>query len=242
MLITKQTLFQDTVNFFHNQCTNIIFLILLSTGTEILLKYIFMPNNYMLLALNKIKNLNLQQMLKEISIDQQNTLLQILITNTTSNIISHILLVTGILTILHLTSNNKSLNILQFINFAKSIIFKLLPLIILIMLSIQLGLLLIIIPGILLTIAFSLAPILIINKKLSIAESLYLSAKLTCTYYDLIAPIILIGLTVKFFIILIINQFTLIPIVILQIFLNIFNHFITTLLLIYLYRFNMIIR
>ncbi|URJ27114.1 envelope biogenesis factor ElyC [Candidatus Blochmanniella camponoti] len=237
---------QDVLCFIRNYYINIITLILATTVIQASLDYILLPKKEDLIFMNNFINGSLQDMIKELSSDQQYILLKLSAANSISKLLSSTFLFGNILTMLHVLSttnkNNQSFNIINIIKSAIPLFPKLLLLIFYTTLCIQLGLMIAIVPGILLAIIISLTPVMLITNNISIMEAIRLSIKISYRNIHLTTPPILLWFLMKTILILILIHYFHSWIFIVKILTNTTNNILSVIILIYLYRLYMIIR
>ncbi|SNC58752.1 YciC family protein [Sodalis endosymbiont of Henestaris halophilus] len=246
-IIIANTVYRDMLYFFRNQFTSIVMLAILTALISVILKHMLSPDSQQLIALNNstyisdITDINLQQLVRHISAEQQCILLQASAAKTLAILVGNVILVAGLLTMINLISNNQSVSVLRAISLSIPLLPRLLVLIFLITLLVQLGLLLIIVPGVLLAIAFSLAPIIATRDNLSTIKSMHISTKMAFTNVRLLAPAVLFWLLAKAVVLLLMTQCTFMSLLIAEILLNGLSNLISALLLIYLYRLYMLL-
>ncbi|URJ23755.1 YciC family protein [Blochmannia endosymbiont of Camponotus sp.] len=237
---------QDVLCFIRNYYINITTLIFATTLMQASLDYILLPKTEDLIFMHNFINRSLQDIIKELSSDQQYILLKLSAANSISKLLSSTFLFGSILTMLHVLSttdkNNQSFNIINIIKSAIPMFPKLLLLIFYTTLCIQLGLMIAIVPGILLTIIISLTPIIITTNNISIMEAIRLSIKVSYRNIYLTTPPILLWFLMKTIFILIYIHYFHSWIFIVKILINSTNNILSVIILIYLYRLYMIIR
>lgn len=247
MLLMVSTLYHDMRNFFRNQFTNIIILVLLTSSISVVLDSMLLPGNEQLMSfginaeMNDTAGMNLKQIIEQLSVEQQLILLKISTAGTFANLVGNVLLAGGLLNMISLVSNRQSASVLRSILLSVPVLPRLSLLIFLTTLLVQLGLLLLL-PGVLLAIAFSLAPVIAIIDNLGVIRSMHLSIELAYNNIRLIAPAVLFWLLVKAILLLLAVQFTVNSILVATILFNVFSNLISSLLLIYLYRLYMLLR
>lgn len=248
MPIMASTLYRDMLNFFCNQFASIVLLALFTALISVLLGHALSPGFEQLMTLSDgtrigdIANMSLQQLIQQMSIEQQRVLLKAAGAGTLASLIDNMLLAGGLLTIIRLISNRQPVSILRVISLLVPLLPRLLLLIFLITLLVQLGLLLIIVPGILLAIAFSLAPVIATNDNIGAIKSMHMSVSLAFTNLRLLAPAVLFWLLAKTAVLLLETEFILVSTLITTILLNGLSNIISALLLIYLYRLYMLLQ
>lgn len=247
MLLMVSTLYHDMLNFFRNQFTNIIILVLLTSSISVVLDSMLLPGHEQLMSIginaemNNTAGMNLKQIIEQLSVEQQLILLKISTAGTFANLVGNVLLAGGLLNMISLVSNRQSASVLRSILLSVPVLPRLSLLIFLTTLLVQLGLLLLL-PGVLLAIAFSLAPVIAIIDNLGVVRSMHLSIELAYNNIRLIAPAVLFWLLVKAVLLLLAVPFTMNSILVATILFNIFSNLISSLLLIYLYRLYMLLR
>lgn len=247
MLLMVSTLYHDMLNFFRNQFTNIIILVLLTSSISVVLDSMLLPGHEQLMSLginvemNDTAGINLKQIIEQLSAEQQLILLKISTAGTFANLVGNVLLAGGLLNMISLLSNRQSASVLRSILLSVPVLPRLSLLIFLTTLLVQLGLLLLL-PGVLLAIALSLAPVIAMIDNLGVVRSMHLSIELAYNNIRLIAPAVLFWLLVKAVLLLLAVQFTMNSILVATILFNVFSNLISSLLLIYLYRLYMLLR
>ncbi|KYP97519.1 hypothetical protein BG74_02330 [Sodalis-like endosymbiont of Proechinophthirus fluctus] len=247
MPIMASTLYRDMLNFSRNQFASIVLLALLTALISIVLGHALSPGSEQLMTMNDgtymgdTDGMSLQQLVQQMSVEQQRMLLQASTAGTLASLVGNVLLVGGLLTMIRLVSSRQPVSVLRAIGLSAPLLPRLLLLIFLTTLLVQIGLL-IIVPGILMAIAFSLAPVIATSDNLGAIKSMRLSASLAFANLRLLAPAVLFWLLAKAAVLLLATQFTLVSSLVAAVLLNCLSNLISALLLIYLYRLYMLLQ
>lgn len=247
MPIMASTLYRDMFNFFRNQFTNISVMALLTALISVIISYALSPGIEQLMALTDnanmsgTANMSLQQLIQQMSVEQQSILLKASAAGTFAGLVGNVLLTGGLLTMIRLVSDRQPVNVLRAIGLSASLLPRLLLLIFLITLLVQLGLLLVIVPGIVLAIFFSMAPVIATSNNIGAIKSMRMSTSLACANLRLLVPIVFFWLLTKAAVLLLAPQLTLVSTLVKIVLLNSLSNLISALLLIYLYRLYMLL-
>lgn len=249
MPITAHTLYRDMLRFFRNQFASISLLALLTALISLVLAHALSPSSAQLMTLSDhtrigdTTDITIQQLIRQMSLEQQSILLKASAANTLAALVSNVLLIGGLLTMIRLVSNREPVSVLRAIWLSAPLFPRLLVLIFLTTLLVQLGLMLIIVPGILLAILLSLAPVIASSDNIGAIKSMRLSISLAFINIRLLAPAVLFWLLAKASVLSLATKFTLASAQVAEtVFLNSINNLISALLLIYLYRLYMLLR
>ncbi|AEI74773.1 UPF0259 membrane protein [Candidatus Moranella endobia PCVAL] len=243
------TMYQDMLNFFRNQLTSVVLLALLTALINVILGYILSPGSAQLRILNDCNNISniadmsIQQLVRNMSLEQQMVLLKAAAASTIAGIVGNVLLASGLLNMVRLTSNNQQPNsVLRAIGLSAPILPRLLLLIFLTTLLVQLGMLFIIVPGVVFAIAFSLAPVIATSDNLGTIKSMRMSASLAFANIRLLAPAVCLWLLAKAIVLLLATKLTIISSLIVAVLLNGLINLLSAILLIYLFRLYILLR
>ncbi|MCR3755776.1 MAG: putative inner membrane protein [Sodalis sp. Psp] len=244
MPIMASTLYRDMLNFFRNQFINILLLTLLTALISVVIGHVLSPNNEQLMVLTdstNIASMSLQQLIQQMSVEQQGILLKASAASTFSGLVGNALLAGGLLTMIRLVSNRQPVSVLRAIGLSAPLLPRLLLLTFLTTLLVQLGLLLIIVPGILLAISFSMAPVIATSNNVGAIKSMCMSTGLAFANLRLLAPVVLFWLLIKATVLLLTSQFIPLSTLMETVLLNSLSNLTSALLLIYLYRLHMLL-
>lgn len=249
MPITANTLFRDSLNFMRNQLSSIVLLSLLAAFITVILNQALTPNREQLDILSSTteslansSSMSLQEMVKQMTPEQQLMLLKVSAAATFSTLIGSTILVGGLLTLIQLVSQGMRTSALRSIGAAAPVLPRLLLLLLICTFLVQLGLMLYIIPGIALAIAFSLAPIVATTEKLGVFRSMKTSVKLVYAQSKnilLVAPATVLWLAAKMLLLLMASHLTMLTPMVASIVMGTVSNIISALLLIYLFRLYM---
>ncbi|TCV99921.1 YciC family protein [Biostraticola tofi] len=249
MPIMASTLYRDMLNFMRNQFASIILLALLTALISVLIGHALSPDSDQLVILNggasemaDTAEMSLQEMVQQMSPEQQQVLLKASAAGTFAGLLGNVLLVGGLLTMIRMVSSRQPTSVVRSLGLSLPILPRLLLLIFLTTLLVQLGLLLVLVPGILVAIALSLAPVITTSENLGVFKSMRLSSKLAFANLRLIAPAIMIWLAAKAAVLLLATELTMVSSLVAAVLLNGLSNVISALLLIYLYRLYMLLR
>ncbi|XBC39969.1 MAG: YciC family protein [Buchnera aphidicola (Chaetogeoica yunlongensis)] len=243
MHITANLLFRDTINFFKLKRSTIIIFILLSSSLTLTIDSIITPNIKFTFDLNQLnidKYYSVLNFFKTLNLDQQKMLLLSSITRSFSLLIGNTLLLGNLIKFIQNTSCNKLTNFFASNNLSFRLFFRLMQLIFITTFITQLGFLSFVIPGMIFFIFFSLSPIILITENKTVFDSIYLSTKIIFQHFKIIIPAITFWLCLKVLIILIISHIKILSEYTELFILNLCMNFISSILIIYLFRFYML--
>ncbi|AAO26983.1 hypothetical protein bbp_256 [Buchnera aphidicola str. Bp (Baizongia pistaciae)] len=244
MHITANSLFRDTIHFLRSKWPIIVTFVLLSSTITVVIDSIITPNARSLLAFYQLdikKYHSLLDFVRTLTIDQQKLLLYASIAKSFSLLIGSTFLLGNLITFIQMTSYKKNITLSIFNNIPYKTFFKLLQLIFTTTIITQLGFLLYFIPGFTTIILFSLSPIILLIEEKTILNSIYASINITLSNFKIIVPAIIFWLCFKIFIILIISYFKFFSDFLAYFILNLCINFISSILIIYLFRCYMIL-
>lgn len=240
MLITATSLYRETKNFFCHKIFTIFILSILTSCLTISINYFFIPEKYHALIFNKKNNILLEK-IKNIPLEEQNKLFYISGVETLSSLIGNVFLIANMLTLIATIASRKKIFLFHIICTSIKIFPKLFFLTLIVNLIIQIGFMVLLIPGIVMMILLAPAPIILIMKKsnihISIQDSLYFS----WNNIKLISPAVIVWLLVKIVLLFtIISLSSFISINILSIIFHFISNLMSAILIIYLFRFYML--
>lgn len=242
MFITNNQLYYDTFNFFYHKIKLILTISIISALITSNIDYYIVPDikSIYMFCLNKSNNTHsIINIVQDITPEQQTVLFKYSIIRSITSLIGNTFLVFSMVMLINIVSLKKLTN---YDLIYKEFIF-ILPHLFLLMLLItgivQCGFILLVIPGVLLCILLSLSPIILIKEKVNILTSLKKSYKITSSYIRILTPSIIIWLFSKFVLLTLDAILNILPGNFFIIILNTLINLITSILIIYLYRFYM---
>ncbi|XBC37897.1 MAG: YciC family protein [Buchnera aphidicola (Meitanaphis microgallis)] len=243
MNITTNLLYHDTINFLKKKWLTTLIIVLIASSITVFLDNIFLSNSSILMIIYKSTinpNYSFFDLLQTLTLNQKKQLLFFTTEKLFSSLISNTFLI-GILTIF-IKSNSfskhnfylelKNINLLLFVNLFLLILVN--------TIIVQLGFMLLIAPGILFFSFFSLSPIILIINNKNIIQSMVSSVKITLQNLQIIFPAIIFWLFSKLIVLILFLHIKTIPIFIVFLLLNITINLISSVLIIYLFRFYML--
>ncbi|MGC6386830.1 YciC family protein [Ewingella sp. S1.OA.A_B6] len=243
MPITASTLYRDSFNFMRNQLTSILLLALLTAFITVILNQLFIPGADQLSLLSATSDdlsgttgMSLQELIQNMSPEQQMVLLKVSAAATFSALVGNVLLVGGMLTLIQMVSNGMTTSALRSIGASAPILPRLLGLMLVCTLLVQLGLTLFIVPGVLIAVAVSMAPVISSTEKMGVFKSIKISSKLAFANARLLFPAIMFWLAAKMLVLLAVSHLTILPAMAATVVLSTLSNLISALLLIYLFR------
>ncbi|BBI01227.1 hypothetical protein BUCNMO_215 [Buchnera aphidicola (Nipponaphis monzeni)] len=244
MSIVGNSLYHDTFHFFYKKLKFIFLISLCTACITSYIDYLIIPdisNIYHICTNKYLHSHSFVGLIKEMNQQQQKILFKYSIIRSVSSLIGNALLAYSTITFVHIICTNKSFDYFLLAQDCISIFPNLFLLILLITCIIQLGFMLLIIPGILFCILCALSPIILITEKKNILQSLQNSIIITTNAIKMLISPIIIWLFFKFILLIIHSIFTFIPENILMLTLNVIINLITSILIIYLCRFYMLL-
>ncbi|MGL4195470.1 MAG: YciC family protein, partial [Edwardsiella piscicida] len=143
MPITARSLYRDSVNFFRHQVTPIVLLALLTAFISVMLNQALSPSAQAISQLSSGDGVSaargLQEMIRQMTPEQQMTLLKVSAASSFSVLIGNVLLLGGMLTLIPQASTGARLSALRAIGLSAPMLPRLLLLMLLCTLMVQLG-------------------------------------------------------------------------------------------------------
>ncbi len=251
MPITANTLYRDSFNFFRNQVASIVLLALLTAFISVLLNQAFSPDIEQLkiltatesdLASNAGAGMGIQEIIQQMTPEQQMVLLKVSAAATISALVGNVLLVGGMLTLIRLVSEGQRTSALRAIGISAPLLPRLLLLLFVCTLLTQLGLTLFVVPGVIMAISFSLAPVISVADGKGMFASLKLSCKLAFANARVIVPAMMLWLAAKLLVLFMVSHLSVLTPHVASIVLTALSNLVSALLLIYLFRLYMLLR
>ena len=243
MPIAANTLYRDSFNFLRNQFTSILLLALLTALITVILNQIFTPGAEQLSILSANSDdlsgtagMSLQELIQNMSPEQQMVLLKVSGAATFSALVGNVLLVGGMLTLIQMVSSGMRTSALRSIGASTPILPRLLGLMLLCTLLVQLGITLFVVPGVLVAVAVSLSPVISSVEKMGVFKSIKISSKLAFSNARLVLPAIMFWLAAKMLVLLAVSHLSALPTMAATIVLSTLSNLISAFLLIYLFR------
>ncbi|QCR36219.1 YciC family protein [Nissabacter sp. SGAir0207] len=249
MPITANTLYRDSFNFMRNQLASILLLALLTAFISVLLNQAFTPDSGQLAILANAESdltstagMGLQEIIQQMSPEQQMVLLKVSAAATFSALVGNVLLAGGMLTLIRMVSERQPTSVLRALGASAPILPRLLLLMFICTLLIQLGLMLFILPGVLIAIAVSLAPVMVASERMGVVAAIRQSARLAYANVKLVVPAMMLWLAAKLLLLFLISQLTALTPTVATVVMTALSNLISAMLLIYLYRLYMLLR
>ncbi|HDL8591622.1 TPA: UPF0259 family protein [Yersinia enterocolitica] len=249
MPITANTLYRDSFNFLRNQLAAILLLALLTAFITVMLNQAFIPDTEQLSILSSTEsdfassgNLSITELVAQLTPEQQIILLKVSAAATFSALVGNVLLVGGMLTLISMVSQGRRVSALQAIGISVPILPRLLLLMFIGTLLIQLGITLFIVPGIIIAVALSLSPIIVSTEKMGVFAAMKTSVKLAFANVRLIIPAMMLWIAAKLILLYLVNHLTALPTPIASVVLSALSNLVSALLLVYLFRWYMLLR
>ena len=237
-----RSLLQDTWNFFLHQSSNIIFIAVIISCCGQLAIYLLMPNlnDFPQIEINSISSTI--KATEDITNHQKNLLAATLMTSTVINLVSNSLLVGATLKLISAITAKKHINPVKAILESFHLFPQLILLVFLIYVVVQLGLFLFIIPGFILASFLSLSPVLLVRRNMStfVFSAMRQSVSLTYRKMNLVLPAILAWFMSKILVLLLHILLISYSLIMLTPLLGIISYMMSSILIIYLYRLNML--
>ncbi|CAL4321794.1 UPF0259 membrane protein YciC [Buchnera aphidicola (Eriosoma grossulariae)] len=242
MFITAISLYRDTCNFLIKNIQPILLIIFFSAFISTIIDHIITPN---ICSISKIymnyDTDNLFEIIKNMTIAQKKILFKISIFRNIAYLIGNTFLFGSLILFIQITSQQKKIKIKQSIKQLTPLFPSLFSLLLILSIIIQIGFVCFILPGIIGSIILALSPIVLIIEKQKIINSIFISINLIKDKIYTISPAIIIWMVSKILIsMMIIVLFSNFPTSLSFLLHNIFNNFISSILIIYLYRFYML--
>ncbi len=249
MSIPASTVYRDTMNFTRNQLISLLLLSLLTAFITVIVNQALIPGQDQLQILSNVGDdlsttaqLGLQDLIQQMTPEQQMVLLKASAAGTFSALLGNTLLTGGVLMLVQRVSAGQRISALRAIGAAAPLLPRLFFLILVGTLLVQLGMLLLIVPGVLLAIAVSMAPVIAAVDNKGVFASLKLSAKLAFSNLKLTAPGVIFWLLAKIALLLLVARLPLASPTIMAIIMNGISNVISAIFLIYLFRLYMLLR
>lgn len=249
MSITASSLYRDTMNFTRHQLVTLLLMSLLTALITVLLNQALIPGQEQLQLLNNVggdlsstATLGLQDLIAQMTPEQQMVLLKVSAAGTFSALLGNTLLTGGVLTLVRQVSDGQRLSALRAIGASAPLFLRLFFLILVGTLLVQLGMLLLIIPGMLLAIAVSLSPVIAVVENKGLFASLRASAKMAYANLKLVAPAVLFWLLAKIALLMLVARLPFSSPTVMAVIMNGISNLISAIFLIYLFRLYMLLR
>ncbi|KLU14674.1 MULTISPECIES: YciC family protein [Xenorhabdus] len=242
MPITANTLYRDSINFLKNQLLNIVILSVLAALVTTLLGHLLMPNDEQLNLLAELQNIvresgntGIQRFVMQLTPDEQFTLMRTMFGVLFTHIFGNTLLTASVLVLIDAISRGQKTNAIHASTLSITQLPKMFLLMLICTLLVQIGYALMILPGLLFSIAFSLAPIFLFEKSKNVFAAMQNSWKLAFGNMRLLIPAILLWLVAKLILTLVLTKMP-------DMLLSTLDNFLSSLLLIYLFRLYMLVK
>ncbi|CAD6509066.1 YciC family protein [Candidatus Profftia tarda] len=247
MPITACRLYLDTLNFFRHQFSTLCLLVLFTTLISLILNQLFTMGGADLSIFSGLhssltEDMNWREIIKEMTPEQHIVLLKLSIAASLSGLIGNVVLLGGMLVLIPLISTGNDISASRVIYGSVLILPRLLLLMFLCTLMVQVGATLFIVPGIVLAVGLSMAPLIIYREGLGIFSAIYSSFHLAFANVSLISPAIMLWFALKLVIMLFLRSIPVLHPMIIMFIMGLFNHFVSTLLIIYLSRLYMLLK
>ncbi|VAX76820.1 UPF0259 membrane protein YciC [Serratia symbiotica] len=204
MPITANVLYRDSLNFFRNQLTSILMLVMLTASISLLLNQILGTDSEILKILNATNgdfatspSMGIQEFIRKMRPEQQIMLLKATVAAAFSALVGKALLIGGVLTLLRLISQGQDTSAIRALVISIPVLPRLMLLLFICSLLIQLGLRLLVVPGVIMAIAFSLSSIITTTDKQGVFDSIKLSCRLAFFNVRVIVPAMLLWVVAK---------------------------------------------
>ncbi|MBE8594976.1 YciC family protein [Xenorhabdus sp. BG5] len=242
MPITANTLYRDSINFLKNQLLNIVILSVLAALVTTLLGHLLMPNDEQLNLLAELQNIvresgntGIQRFVMQLTPDEQFTLMRTMLGVLFTHIFGNTLLTASMLVLINAISSGQQTNAIHATTLSITQLPKMFLLMLICTLLVQIGYALMVLPGVLFSIAFSLAPIFLFEKGKNVFAAMQNSWKLAFGNMRLLIPAILLWLVAKLILALVLTKMP-------DMLLSVLDNFLSSLLLIYLFRLYMLVK
>ncbi|WFQ80551.1 YciC family protein [Xenorhabdus sp. SF857] len=242
MPITANTLYRDSINFLKNQLLNIVILSVLAALVTTLLGHLLMPNDEQLNLLAELQNIvresgntGIQRFVMQLTPDEQFTLMRTMFGVLFTHIFGNTLLTASVLVLINAISRGQKTNAIHASTLSITQLPKMFLLMLICTLLVQIGYALMVLPGLLFSIAFSLAPIFLFEKSKNVFAAMQNSWKLAFGNMRLLIPAILLWLVAKLILALVLTKMP-------DMLLSTLDNFLSSLLLIYLFRLYMLVK
>ena len=246
MPITARSLYRDSINFFRHQMTPIILLALLTAFISVALNQTFSPSSQALTQLASDDNVSaargLQDMIRQMTPEQQMTLLKVSAAASFSVLIGNVLLLGGMLVLIAQASNGARLSALRAIGLSAPMLPRLLLLMLLCTLMVQLGITLFILPGIILAVGLALSPMIMTAEQCGVIKAIRSSFRLSFANVRLISPAILLWMLMKLVLLLLVDTLAALHPSLGMVIMGTLSNLISVGLILYLSRLYMLLR
>ncbi|QCI17672.1 UPF0259 family protein [Buchnera aphidicola (Acyrthosiphon lactucae)] len=244
MSITVSKLCHDTRYFFYKQIGIIFFISIFVALINILIDMFIEPDIHIVSIIENNKFINtgsLLELIGNMNLEEKNELLKYSIVKIIESLMSKTLLLGSTIILISFLSENRNKSIVSAIYSFLSFLPNLFILNFLITFITQIGFMFLIIPGILLSITLSLSPIIFSFKKHGLIDSMRLSMYISWKYIKIIGPGILFWICSKFILTILVSHINFFNKNILFLIFNISINILFSILIIYLFRFYMIL-
>lgn len=245
MPITVSELYHDTYYFVSKQIRIIIFISIFITCFNIFMEMLFRPDIHIssIIDDNNFINANsLLELINNMNVYEKHELFKYSIIKMIVVLASKTILISSIITLILYLSKMEKDSIFSLIYSRFSLLPSLFILNFLTAFITQLGFVLFVIPGVILSITLPLSPIILSFKKHNIVDSIRMSIYLSWKYIKIIGPGVLFWIFGKFSItVFLLSYINVINKNITLFLLNISIHMLFSILIIYLFRFYMIV-
>lgn len=250
MPITASQLYRDSFNFLRNQIAAIVLLALFTAFLTVMLKLVMSPDAAQMALLTTAQNEfiasgghGLQDMVQQMTPEQQMVLLRESAAVTFSELIGNVLLIGGMLTLIRLVSEGKRVSALIAIGASAPALPRLLLLMFIYIMMVQIGVMLFIVPGVVIAIALSLAPVMVVNDRIGVFAAMKGSCRLVFANARIVVPAMFLWVAVKLLVLILASKLPLISnVTATPIILNALSNLMSALLMIYLFRLYMLVR
>ncbi|ACY84368.1 UPF0259 family protein [Edwardsiella piscicida] len=246
MPITARSLYRDSVNFFRHQVTPIVLLALLTAFISVMLNQALSPSAQAISQLSSGDGVSaargLQEMIRQMTPEQQMTLLKVSAASSFSVLIGNVLLLGGMLTLIPQASTGARLSALRAIGLSAPMLPRLLLLMLLCTLMVQLGITLFILPGIILAVGLALSPMIMTTERCGVIAAIRSSFRLSFAHVRLISPAILLWMLMKLVLLLLVDTLAALHPSLGMVIMGTLSNLISVGLIIYLSRLYMLLR
>ncbi|AIJ09951.1 MULTISPECIES: YciC family protein [Edwardsiella] len=246
MPITARSLYRDSVNFFRHQLTPIVLLALLTAFISVMLNQALSPSAQAISQLSSGDGVSaargLQEMIRQMTPEQQMTLLKVSAASSFSVLIGNVLLLGGMLTLIPQASTGVRLSALRAIGLSAPMLPRLLLLMLLCTLMVQLGITLFILPGIILAVGLALSPMIMTTERCGVIAAIRSSFRLSFASVRLISPAILLWMLMKLVLLLLVDTLAALHPSLGMVIMGTLSNLISVGLIIYLSRLYMLLR
>ncbi len=249
MSITANILYRDSFNFFRNQMTSILMLVVLTASISVLFNHMLGDETEIFRILTTTKGglntsniVDIEAFIHQMTPEQQIILLKASASATFLALVGNAFLIGGVLTLLRLASQGKRATALRAIGSSALVLPRLTLLLFICSLMIQLGLRLLVVPGIIMAVAFSLASIIATTDKKGIFFSIKLSCRIALSNVRAILPAMTFWLAAKLLLFFLFSHIPSLAPGAINLMITVLNNLISALLLIYLFRLYMLSR